>query len=90
MIDFLRGWITNIAVIIIFIAALEILMPHNDTKRFVKVVAGLLIILVMVTPFVNLTSLQNQLKDQMSFSMSHLEAHPVKEEGKKNSGLSEN
>lgn len=54
--DFLRTWITNIAVIIIFVMFMEIMLPNNSMKRFINVVVGLLIILVVVKPFLALNN----------------------------------
>jgi stage III sporulation protein AF len=52
MADFLRNWITNITVIIIFIMFLETIIPNNSMKRYINVIVGLLIIVVVIKPFV--------------------------------------
>lgn len=52
MSDFLRAWIMNITVIIIFIMFLDTVMPNNSMKRYINVVVGLLIIIVVIKPFV--------------------------------------
>jgi stage III sporulation protein AF len=52
MSDFLRTWIINITVIIIFIMFLDTIMPNNSMKRYINVVVGLLIIIVVIEPFV--------------------------------------
>jgi stage III sporulation protein AF len=52
MTDFLRSWIINITVIIIFIMFLDTVMPNNAMKRYINVVVGLLIIIVVIKPFV--------------------------------------
>lgn len=52
MSDFLRAWILNITVIIIFIMFLDTVMPNNSMKRYINVVVGLLIIIVIIEPFV--------------------------------------
>lgn len=51
MIDFLRTWIANIGAVMIFIIVMDIIMPNGDMKRFTKVIAGLIIIIVIVKPF---------------------------------------
>ena len=50
--DFLRNWIVNITVIIIFIMFLDTVMPNDSLKRYVKVIIGLLIIISVIKPFV--------------------------------------
>ena len=52
MADFLRAWIMNITVIIIFVMFLDTIMPNNSMKRYIKVIVGLLIIIVVIKPFV--------------------------------------
>ena len=52
MADFLRNWIMNITVIIIFVMFLDTIMPNNSMKRYINVVVGLLIIIVVIKPFV--------------------------------------
>ncbi len=62
MIDFLRSWVTNIAVVIVFITLLEILMPNGDMKRYTKVISGLIIILVIIKPFMMLKDIDKDFK----------------------------
>ena len=52
MSDFLRTWIINITVIIIFVMFLDTIMPNSSMKRYINVVVGLLIIIVVIKPFV--------------------------------------
>jgi stage III sporulation protein AF len=52
MADFLRSWIMDITVIIIFVMFLDMIMPNNSMKRYINVVVGLLIIIVVIKPFV--------------------------------------
>ncbi len=62
VIDFLRSWITNIALVMIFITLLDILMPNSDMKRYTKVIAGLIIILVIIKPFLMIKSFDTQFR----------------------------
>ena len=50
--EFMRSWIMNITVVIIFTMLMDILIPNNDMKKFAKVIMGLLIILVVIQPFI--------------------------------------
>lgn len=54
MIEFLSSWVRNIIYIIIFIVFLEVLLPNNSMRKYVKAVAGLLVIVVILTPFTRL------------------------------------
>jgi len=52
MADFLRDWIINITVIIIFIMFLDTIIPNSSMKRYINVIVGLMIIVVVIKPFV--------------------------------------
>jgi len=71
MADFLRTWIINITVIIIFVMFLDTIMPNNSMKRYINVVVGLLIIIVIIKPFVQFkdyaSSFRNEYLETASF-----------------------
>ncbi len=69
--DFMKSWITNITVVIIFIMLLDIIIPNNNMKRFVKVIMGLLVILVIIKPFI----MAKDLGDQFELSMTQTAAY---------------
>ena len=52
MADFLRNWIINITVVIIFIMFLDTIIPNSSMKRYINVIVGLMIIVVVIKPFV--------------------------------------
>ncbi len=52
MADFLRNWIVNITVIIVFIMFLDTIMPNDLLKRYVKVIIGLFVIISLIKPFI--------------------------------------
>lgn len=56
MIEFLKNWVVNIVVVIFFIAFIEIMLPSNNMKRYINIVLGLLIIIVLINPIIKLLS----------------------------------
>ncbi|MTI65431.1 MAG: stage III sporulation protein AF [Firmicutes bacterium] len=56
MISFLKDWAINIAIISIFITILEIIMPKGPLKGYINVIIGLILIIVLINPFINLIS----------------------------------
>nr|WP_243414834.1 stage III sporulation protein AF [Sporosalibacterium faouarense] len=54
MIDFLRSWVINIVVLVIFLSFLDMILPKSNMKRYINMIAGLLIIIVLINPFINL------------------------------------
>jgi stage III sporulation protein AF len=71
--EFLKSWITNITVVVIFTMLLDILVPNNDMKKFVKVIMGLLIVLVIIQPFLMIKNVGYQFESTMAQTAAHIE-----------------
>lgn len=56
MIDFLGDWVINIVILVIFLTFLDIILPNHNLKRYINMISGLLIIIVIINPFINLLS----------------------------------
>lgn len=67
MIVFLRNWIKNIVVVIILAMFLELLLPKSEMQKYVKMVLGLLVILLVLNPVLDL------IKQNFSFGERILE-----------------
>lgn len=80
MLDFLRTWITNIAVIIIFAAFLEMLLPNSDMKRYVKVIIGLLVLLVIIKPFIMIKDINMSFKHNVLETSRFLDRNTINDE----------
>ncbi len=52
MIEFLSSWAKSLGLAIIVISILEMLLPNNKTKKYVRMVFGIYIIFNMISPFV--------------------------------------
>ena len=73
MADFLRNWIMNITVIIIFIMFLDTIIPNNSMKRYINVVVGLLIIIVVIKPFVLVKDYADSFNSEFLETSSYVE-----------------
>lgn len=51
---FLREWILNIVVTMIFVTIVEILMPSGSTRKYISLVIGLMVMFVIISPFVSI------------------------------------
>lgn len=80
--DIMKSWITSITVVIIFIMLMDIMIPNNNMKRFVKVIMGLLVILVIIKPFILAKDLGNQFQLSMAQTAAYIEE--ADDEGKGN------
>lgn len=61
MIDFFRSWVINIVFMIVFIVFIEIIIPSEKFKKYIKLVTGLVLIIVIINPIVTLVSKENSL-----------------------------
>ena len=52
MIEFLSSWAKSLGLAIIVISILEMLLPNNKTKKYVRMVFGLYIIFNILSPFI--------------------------------------
>ncbi len=57
MIEFLSEWIKNLALGIVVVSILEMLIPNNKNKKYIKMVMGIYILFVMISPFVSNTEI---------------------------------
>jgi len=54
IIDFFRNWVKDIAIMFILLSMIELILPNDNMKRYVNIVIGFMIIIVIITPFVRL------------------------------------
>jgi stage III sporulation protein AF len=50
--ELLSGWMREIVVLLVFIVFLELLIPRSSVENFVRVVAGLLLLVTILKPVV--------------------------------------
>lgn len=54
MMSFLKQWIISICTIIIFITAVELVLPNNSMKKYSKFVLGLILIITLIKPMIQI------------------------------------
>lgn len=54
--DFLSGWIANIIMFILLAVILDMLLPNSNLQRYVKMVIGLLLIVIILNPILKIFS----------------------------------
>jgi stage III sporulation protein AF len=64
---FLTEWLTNIILLILLATILELMLPNSNMQRYVKMVVGLLLLVVMLQP---LLSIFTEDVDEWLFSLS--------------------
>lgn len=54
--DFLKEWITNIILFILLATVIDMLLPNSSMQKYTKMVTGLLLITIILTPIFKLIS----------------------------------
>lgn len=52
MIEFLSSWVKNLGIVIVIVSILEMLLPNNKTKKYIKIVFGVFIIFNIISPLI--------------------------------------
>ncbi len=53
MIKFMSSWVKGLGLAIVIVSILEILLPNNKTKKYIRMVMGIYILFTIVSPFVS-------------------------------------
>lgn len=56
MVNFLSSWVKNLALALIIVSILEMILPNNKTKKYIKMVMGLYILFSIIAPFIENSS----------------------------------
>ena len=54
--DFLKEWVTNIILFILLATVIDMLLPNSSMQKYTKMVTGLLLIAIILTPIFKLIS----------------------------------
>jgi stage III sporulation protein AF len=54
--DFLKEWVTNIILFILLATVIDMLLPNSSMQKYTKMVTGLLLIAIILTPILKLIS----------------------------------
>ena len=59
MIENLSSWAKGITLAVIVVSILDMLLPNNKTKKYIKMVMGVFILFNIISPFINANDLKN-------------------------------
>lgn len=51
--EFVKAWVANIAVVVVFMTAIELILPNNDIKKYGKFVMGLILMVTIMKPILS-------------------------------------
>ena len=52
MVTFLSSWVKNLSLALIVVSILEMILPNNKTKKYIKTIMGLYILFSSISPFI--------------------------------------
>lgn len=52
MVTFLSSWVKNLSLALIVVSILEMILPNNKTKKYIKTIMGLYILFSIISPFI--------------------------------------
>ena len=81
MINALTSWAKAIVMAIIIVSILEMLLPNNKTKKYIKMVMGLFILYNIISPFIkDKNALKFEEADLQAFTSSEMKTIEVNQE----------
>ncbi len=81
MIEFLSSWVKNLGIIIVIVSILEMLLPNNKTKKYIKIVFGVFIILNIISPLI---------KEKEVFSIENFDLNEFSNNTETSNNINEN
>lgn len=53
MIEFMSSWVKGLGLAIVIVSILEMLLPNNKTKKYIRMVMGLYVLFTIISPFLS-------------------------------------
>lgn len=53
MIEFMSSWVKGLGLAIVIVSILEMLLPNNKTKKYIRMIMGIYILFTIISPFIN-------------------------------------
>ncbi|WP_159433575.1 stage III sporulation protein AF [Proteiniborus sp. DW1] len=78
----MKNWIINIVVTIFFIAFIEILLPNSNMKKYINMILGLLIIIVLINPIIKFMNNDINIDREVFYNLQSYNTFKVERETK--------
>lgn len=82
MINFLKDWIMNITVLVLFIVLIEMLMPSGRMKKYAGLVTGIILIIAIINPFLKLVGSKVDLSDIQAVNGNEIDRLEIEKNSK--------
>ena len=81
MIEIISSWAKSLGVTIVLVSIIEMVLPNNNTKKYIRMVLGIFVIFNIISPFINN-------KDKLSLASINIEDYYT--EGSSNTNIGGN
>lgn len=83
MIEELKSWVITICTAVVFITAVEMILPNNSFKKYVKFVLGLILITVLINPVIKIINKNYNIDDYTSKAFEYFDEGTYKQDFEK-------
>ena len=77
--DFLYGWVKNLAVFMILISMIRNLLPKNNYEKYVRLFTGMLAVILVMEPLIKILGVQDSIDNLFSLDIYSQEMDAMKE-----------
>ncbi len=82
MIEIISSWAKSLGVTIVLVSILEMILPNNKTKKYIRVVLGIFVVFNIISPFI-------QNKDNLSLTSINIEDYYTDGSSSENESLNQ-
>jgi len=87
MMAFLEKWVFNIVVLALFVVLLEMLLPSGKTRKYVKLVSGIVLTIALISPVLEFLGKDFDFQEFQIYSSNFMDRKEIEEKSRM---LSEN
>jgi stage III sporulation protein AF len=77
LIEWIKNWVINICAAVIFITAVELIIPENKMDKYVKFVMGLILIAVIMNPIVKVLSSKGDMANYINRATNYVNSTSI-------------
>ena len=82
MLDFLKEWTINIVMLVLFIVIIEMLLPRGKMKKYVNLLTGTILIIVIIEPITGLFGKNFDFAAAQTAAASNIDKREIEKAGK--------
>ncbi len=82
MLDFIKEWTVNIVMLVLFIVIIEMLLPRGKMKKYVNLLTGTILIIVIIEPITGLFGKDFDFTASQTAAASNIDKKEIEKAGK--------